>query len=313
MNKYDEMDLSGRADEELENDMRKILEEDTFNNYNQYNNYSSNNDKEEVVREEKGNGKVGSLFGKIVLYSGIIFLVIFILNFEEIFYEWNYDDNYEYEELYDIEYDLDENGYLDYKEQHIYELDKATDYEKNYMLKELFIDREHKRIYFELENNNSNNVQYARLNVAFYDENEKLIEVKEKYIDVIDKDKKVIEYVDYNKSFYKYDAVITVDTYLLEEKNSDNEVDVEIISNGFGIDESEILYILKNNSEEDVYGDIFVIFYDKNNNIIYIDVNYTYELKPGKTEKFEAYLDNDLVEKSSRYEIILSNIKTDEV
>ena len=72
MNKYDEMDLSGRADEELENDMRKILEEDTFNNYNQYNNYSSNNDKVEVIREEKGNGKVGSLFGKIILYSGII-------------------------------------------------------------------------------------------------------------------------------------------------------------------------------------------------------------------------------------------------
>ena len=76
MNKYDEMDLSGRSDEDLENDMRKILEDDTFNKYN---NYSNNNIKVEVVREESGKSKSGSLFGKIILYSGIVFLVIFII------------------------------------------------------------------------------------------------------------------------------------------------------------------------------------------------------------------------------------------
>lgn len=310
MDKYDEMDLSGRSDEDLENDMRKILEDDTFNNYNKYNNYSSNNIKVEVVREGRSKGKAGSLFGKIILYSGIIFLVIFILNFEEIFYEWNYDDTYEYEEIYDIEYDLNEDGYLDYEEQNTYELDKSTDYERNYIAKELFIDRDRKAIYFELENRNSYNVEYAHLNVAFYDEEGKLVDVEEKYIDNVVTNEKVIEYVDYNRPFAKYDVNITVDMYSLDEEIPNNNANIEVVSKEMVLEEDKVLFTIKNNSEKEVSGDIYVIFYDEGNKITYIDSNYVYDLKPGKTEEVEAYIFNDFGFNS--YDIILSGLQIDE-
>lgn len=309
MNKYDEMDLSGRSDEDLENDMRKILEDDTFNKYDKYNNYSNNNIKVEVVREESGKSKLGSLFGKIILYSGIVFLVIFILNFEEIFYDWNYDD-YEYEEIYDIEYDFDEDGYLDYEEQHTYELDKATDYEKNYIIKEMFIDKERRSMYFELENRNSYNVDFAHLNVAFYDEEGRLVDVEEKYIDNILTNQKVIECIDYNRPFATYDVNITVEWTSLDEEVPNNNANMEIVSKEINKEDGELIYTIKNNSEKEVSGDIYVIFYDEGNKIVNIYRDYVYDLKSGGTEELEAYIYDDSI--FSTYDIVLTGVQVDE-
>jgi hypothetical protein len=207
-------------------------------------------------------------------------------------------------------YDFDEDGYLDYEEQHTYELDKATDYEKNYTIKEMFIDKERRSMYFELENRNSYNVDFAHLNVAFYDEEGRLVDVEEKYIDNILTNQKVIECIDYNRPFATYDVNITVEWTSLDEEVPNNNANMEIVSKEINKEDGELIYTIKNNSEKEVSGDIYVIFYDEGNKIVNIYRDYVYDLKSGGTEELEAYIYDDSI--FSTYDIVLTGVQVDE-
>ena len=302
-NENDEYDLSGRADEELKNEAYRIVNEDVFGSIEEdleknkkYNNYEYNYTNIEIKQENKNNkngiGKGIVIF--IIVLIGLIILVNLILNLQD---EYFYDDEV-YEEFYDIEYDIDNNGYLDYNEQTTYDLEKSLDYEKYYTAKEIFIDKENKDIYFELENRNTEYIDYADLNIAYYDEEGKLIDVDEVYISNPSIDKKTIECIHYERDFSKYDVKIIVGSYSYNKNTEYIDTEVELVSTEEDFENNKLKYTLKNNSDKKVSGTVYVIFYNEYDEIIKIEQGYMYDFTAGKTKTDYIYINLNNLEYS---------------
>lgn len=323
MKEYNDDDLSNKSDEELKNETYKILEEDVFTEIENvevvkdYNNYKSNNvlnDYKNSYKEsnssygeerQKREVKILAKVFSIILIAAVLFIVsvvIFIKNAYE-----NMEEMID-EQYYDIEYDLDNDGYLDYDELNTYEEENATDYEKYYKAIELFVDKEEKVIYFELENRNSYKVDFAYIKIAFYDENKNLIDVCEESISNVSIDGKVIERVHYNKEFASYDVIVTVDDYYTEIEEVES-ADVSLISSHENFESGDIEYTIKNNSEKSVSGDVYVIFYDEADNIVDIEYDFVYDLGAGKTVTELMYLYND--KDYSYFKVDLSGLTID--
>ena len=324
MKDYNDEDLSGKSDEDLKNETYKILEEDVFKEVEKvevvkdYNNYKSNNvinDYKNTYQEsnstygevrQKKEVKLLARIFSIIFIAAILFIAavsMFIKNaYEKL--EEQMDEMY-----YDIEYDLDNDGYLDYEEMNTYESEKASDYERFYIANELFIDREDKTIYFEIENRNSYKVDFAYLKIAFYDENKKLIDIAEQPISNIIPDGRIIERIHYNKEFASYEVVITVEDYYtdLEEREDAN---VSLVSTHENFKNNEIEYVVKNNSSKSVSGDVYMIFYDEKENIVNIEEDFLFDLGAGKTVTESVYIFNDV--DYSSLEVDLSGITIDE-
>lgn len=324
MKDYNDEDLSGKSDEDLKNETYKILEEDVFKEVekvevvNDYNNYKSNNvinDYKNTYQENNNiygdtrNKKDVKLLSKIV--SIIFILAILFIAAVSMFIKNAYENlEMQMDEMYyDIEYDLDSDGYLDYEEMSIYESEKAADYERFYTAEELFIDKEDMAIYFEIENRNSYKVDFAYLKIAFYDENKKLIDVAEESISNILPDGKVIEKVHYNKEFTSYEVVVTVDDYYTELEESE-DANISLISTHEDFESNEVEYVIKNNSSKSVSGDVYMIFYDENENIVNIEDDYIFDLGAGKTVTESVFIFSDV--DYSSLEVDLSGITVDE-
>ena len=317
-------DFNNKSDEEIKNETLKILEEDVFNDVEkvevvkEYNNYRSNNvikDYEDTYgesntshiedRKKKDLRLLKKIFGVIIIIAILfIFSVVIVVknaynNLEEIMVD----------KYYDVEYDLDNDGYLDYEEMDRYELEKASDYERFYTAKELFVDKEDRTIYFEIENRNSYKVDFADLKIAFYDENKKLIDVVEEPISNILVNGKIIERVHYRKEFASYEVVVTVEDYSTDIEERE-EANVSLISTREKVDSNDIEYVIKNNSSKSVSGDVYVIFYDENKNIVNIEEDYIFDLGSGKTATERVYVFSDV--DYSSLEVDLSGITVDE-
>lgn len=339
-NNIDDNDLINKSDEDLKNETLKILEEDVFeetekisktkvknssnegyknsseyHNYSytsidetsKYNNYNSYSDEEELVADIKNKRGIKVIF---VFILAIFVLFALILS---VFFSFNdYDDyDYSYEDVYDVEYDLDNDGYLDYDEREVYEDDKTSDYAKLINVSELFNDKKYKELFFKIENNNNYIIDNATLNIAFYDNENNLMFVEKSYIDNLPMNKEVLVSQHYEKEFDHMEATVTVDLGYGTPREKD--ADVIVVSSNIERDEynSVVKYTIKNNDTLSARGDLYIIFYDSNGEIITIKEDYFYDIKPGEEldEEYNFYYDD--VEDLNSIEIDVSNFVYD--
>ena len=339
-NNIDDNDLINKSDEDLKNETLKILEEDVFeetekisktkvknssnegyknsseyHNYSytsrdetsKYNNYNSYSDEEELVADIKNKRGIKVIF---VFILAIFVLFALILS---VFFSFNdYDDyDYSYEDVYDIEYDSDNDGYLDYDEREVYEDDKTSDYVKLINVSELFNDKKYKELFFKIENNNNYIIDNATLNIAFYDNENNLMFVEKSYIDNLPMNKEVLVSQHYEKEFDHMEATVTVDLGYGTPREKD--ADVIVVSSNIERDEynSVVKYTIKNNDTLSARGDLYIIFYDSNGEIITIKEDYFYDIKPGEEldEEYNFYYDD--VEDLNLIEIDVSNFVYD--
>lgn len=339
-NNIDDNDLINKSDEDLKNETLKILEENVFeetekisktkvknssnegyknsseyHNYSytsidetsKYNNYNSYSDEEELVADIKNKRGIKVIF---VFILAIFVLFALILS---VFFSFNdYDDyDYSYEDVYDVEYDLDNDGYLDYDEREVYEDDKTSDYAKLINVSELFNDKKYKELFFKIENNNNYIIDNATLNIAFYDNENNLMFVEKSYIDNLPMNKEVLVSQHYEKEFDHMEATVTVDLGYGTPREKD--ADVIVVSSNIERDEynSVVKYTIKNNDTLSARGDLYIIFYDSNGEIITIKEDYFYDIKPGEEldEEYNFYYDD--VEDLNSIEIDVSNFVYD--
>ena len=339
-NIIDDNDLVNKSDEDLKNETLKILEEDVFeetekisktkvkNSSNEgyknssgyhdysytsrdetskYNNYNSYSDEEELVADIKNKRGIKVIF-VFILAIFVLFALIF-----SVFFSFNdYDDyDYSYEDVYDIEYDSDNDGYLDYDEREVYEDDKTSDYAKLINVSELFNDKKYKELFFKIENRNNYIIDNATLNIAFYDNENNLMFVEKSYIDNLPMNKEVLVSQYYEKEFDHMEATVTVDLGYGTPREKD--ADVIVVSSNIKKDEynSVVKYTIKNNDTLAARGDLYIIFYDSNGEIITIKEDYFLEIKPGEELDGEYNFYYDDVEDLNSIEIDVSNFVHD--
>lgn len=311
MTNFDENDLSGKSDEELKNETFNIVNDvfDTINQINdtsnvkneerKYNNYQNNYNFREsfnnVVSEEDRKAGVKLAGTVLIVIIAVVFLFILsiflaIKNIDSYSVYDSDDDESDYEVVYDVEYDTNNDGYLNFEERNTYDLEQAEDYEDYYIINEKFIDKENKVVYFELENRNEYPVDYANINIAFYDEEGNLLEAKNSYIDNTSTDNKVIEEVYYEREFASYQAVVRVSTGFINESSKNKTTNVSVIDSTMNKKSRTVGYTIKNNGSENVSGKVYVIFYDENDNVIAISDDYLVNAKPNKETKGEIYV-----------------------
>ena len=229
---------------------------------------------------------------------------------EDYNYDYNYDytDNYMNEDTTNSEYidnnfvennfnnyyqeydskDLNQDGYVDREEYELEHIEKAREYEKNITIKELYNNKENKEIYFEIVNNNAYPVTFMDIKMAFYDENKKLVDVTQTSVMNCEIGKPVIVDLYYSTFFDSYEVAISVDT---ENQSKAEKVNVEVTSiKDASFDDNKLYYTIKNNGDNEVYGDVYIIFYDDSNNIVKIERSYVSRLKSGKEETFDEYI-----------------------
>ena len=308
---------------------------DYTNNYNlqEYSAYSSNSTSQSNIEFTKKVAK----FIIIGFFSMFIFAIIFFMAAFNMMNEIDYSDDYYYEDdyysedyYYDDQYygdyssnifdnnndnyyqeydskDLNQDGYVDREEYELEYVEKAREYEKNITIKELYNNKENKEIYFEIVNNNAYPVTFMDIKMAFYDENKKLVDVTQTSVMNCEIGKPVIVDLYYRTFFDSYEVAISVDT---EDQSKAEKVNVEVTSiKDASFDDNKLYYTIKNNGDNEVYGDVYIIFYDDSNNIVKIERSYVSRLKSGREETFEEYVFIDDVN-YRRIEIDTSRLHT---
>ena len=317
MSRYDD-DLNNKSDEEVKQETYKILEEDVFseaekkiNNfeYTDYSDYNKYNDKK---IEKKKNKNPFIIF--IIIVAVIIIVRCLFMSFTLMDVDYDDYDDYESEETYDIEYDIDRDGYLNYNEREQYNSDKEINYEELITFKEVFVDEYKKTIYFEYENRNEFSVSSIELDIIYYDKDGKIIDIGKTYLNGNVLNRKVYGDIEYSREFESYEYKFIVDLYGVSYYEAQYP-DVEVLDYDKEIVNSSMDITLKNYSEKDVSGSIYIVFYNGNEDdkeIVYVVRDSIFELKPGKKLVETVFLNKNIIPSYENIEINLDSLEVEE-
>lgn len=211
--------------------------------------------------------------------------------------------------------DLDRNKKFDneidnYEEQKKYEeeMEELQDLEcKNVEVTDSFITINNE-LGLVLKNNNPKEITEYKIEVVFYDENRKPIEIIRTNEEIIyPNELTYITLRDMPKKYEDFDVLISKDYYKQQTFSRKEDVSIKEIYEDKYSKKIEV----KNNSDKNIDKvELNQIFYDKNNKIIAIRSMNTYDLKKNKTEIETAYKhlysskDNEEID-YDRIEIIL--------
>ena len=317
MSRYDD-DLNNKSDEEVKQETYKILEEDVFseaekkiNNfeYTDYSDYNKYNDKK---IEKKKNKNPFIIF--IIIVAVIIIVRCLFMSFTLMDVDYDDYDDYESEEIYDIEYDIDRDGYLNYNEREQYNSDKEINYEELITFKEVFVDEYKKTIYFEYENRNEFSVSSIELDIIYYDKDGKIIDIGKTYLNGNVLNRKVYGDIEYSREFESYEYKFIVDLYGVSYYEAQYP-DVEVLDYDKEIVNSSMDITLKNYSEKDVSGSIYIVFYNGNEDdkeIVYVVRDSIFDLKPGKKLVETVFLNKNIIPSYENIEINLDSLEVEE-
>ena len=317
MSRYDD-DLNNKSDEEVKQETYKILEEDVFseaekkiNNfeYTDYSDYNKYNDKK---IEKKKNKNPFLIF--IIIVAVIIIVRCIFMSFTLMDADYDDYDDYESEETYDIEYDIDRDGYLNYNEREQYNSDKEINYEELITFKEVFVDEYKKTIYFEYENRNEFSVSSIELDIIYYDKDGKIIDIGKTYLNGNVLNRKVYGDIEYSREFESYEYKFIVDLYGVSYYEAQYP-DVEVLDYDKEIVNSSMDITLKNYSEKDVSGSIYIVFYNGNEDdkeIVYVVRDSIFDLKPGKKLVETVFLNKNIIPSYENIEINLDSLEVEE-
>ncbi len=233
-----------------------------------------------------------------------LIIVIIALMGLSILYFGSY-NNYDLSEITEEDYSDEEiESYIE-KEEDIKR--KFEEQKNNIIIKDTFFSK-NKELILTLSNNNKETVTDLKIEVVFYNGENKIIEIDSANVNIIEKESECyVKFFNTPKEFERYDFLISKDYYWYDNlEYVTNQISYEVVENK-GIKNLEV----KNNYSKDISEvDFQIIYYDENNNVIDIENLYINSLKKNKIKTNELYLyifDNETYEKIDykRYEINL--------
>lgn len=257
-----------------------------------YNNYNT----EEAIRNGKDKKGVNFVFLFLIVIAIVIFITMFLgttLNFKE----KEIDDNKFSQKTNTIDNDIAEGKTYSFgKDKKIFEnveFEMEEDYLGNHIL---------------LITNKSD-VEYKnrKVYIVFTDGENNVITIKDEYVDYMPKNSTVaIEIYEIENNFEDY--LVYFDTKVDEYDYYD---DYYLQGIGFSDvwlgDYGTVYYTLKNTAEEKIDNASYTILLYNGEDLVYFEEEYIYDLKAGKEEEKNLYLDEEI--EFTNAEFIINNIK----
>lgn len=213
---------------------------------------------------------------------------------------------------YDFFEDTDEDEYSNeeiknYIEKEIIAKNKFEEQKKNIVIKDSFLNY-NRELIAVVSNNNNEVITDLRVEVIFYDGENKPIEIDSSDISIIEKNTEFyIKFWNTPENFERYDFLVSKEYYWYDNEESVTEqISYEIVENR----DSKNLVVKSSCSKEISEADFQITYYDENDNIMDIEDICIYDLKKNRTQTEEIYpniWDNetDSAVEYKRYEVKL--------
>lgn len=260
--------------------------------------------------DDDENSKKAQVRGKLKKNKeNIIIAIILIVVVGIVLYYYNYKDDSEYSDEYYEDYrDINEDVY-DYEVQEQIRKSNFETQKQNIQIVKQSISINNELI-LNMTNQNNEDITNILVYVVYYDESNKIIDIKKQYIDYFKANSsRFLKFEELPKNQVRYETFITKEDFY-DESYKDYYLN-DYISIANELKNGEINITLKNNYTEEINCVGFsIVYYDLQDNILDVKETYIYDIKSGDEERIiDSGIWND--EKNelvsySRYEVILN-------
>ena len=260
--------------------------------------------------DDDENSKKAQVRGKLKKNKeNIIIAIILIVVVGIVLYYYNYKSDSEYSDEYYEDYrDINEDVY-DYEVQEQIRKSNFETQKQNIQIVKQSISINNELI-LNMTNQNSENITDVLVYVVYYDESNKIIDIKKQYIDYFKANSsRFLKFEELPKNQVRYETFITKEDFY-DESYKDYYLN-DYISIANELKNGEINITLKNNYTEEINCVGFsIVYYDLQDNILDVKETYIYDIKSGDEERIiDSGIWND--EKNelvsyARYEVILN-------
>ncbi len=260
--------------------------------------------------DDDENSKKAQVRGKLKKNKeNIIIAIILIVVVGIVLYYYNYKDDSEYSDEYYEDYrDINEDVY-DYEVQEQIRKSNFETQKQNIQIVKQSISINNELI-LNMTNQNNEDITNILVYVVYYDESNKIIDIKKQYIDYFKANSsRFLKFEELPKNQVRYETFITKEDFY-DESYKDYYLN-DYISIANELKNGEINITLKNNYTEEINCVGFsIVYYDLQDNILDVKETYIYDIKSGDEERIiDSGIWND--EKNelvnyARYEVILN-------
>lgn len=165
---------------------------------------------------------------------------------------------------------------------------KFEEQKDNIIIKNTFFSK-NKELMVLISNNNNEVITDLRVEVVFYNGENKIIEIDSAIVNIIEKEAECyIKFLNTPEEFERYDFLISKDYYWYDNlEYVTNQISYEVIEKN---DNNNL--VVKNNYSKDISEvDFQIVYYDENNNVIDAENIHIDELKKNSTQTEELYLE----------------------
>lgn len=260
--------------------------------------------------DDDENSKKAQVRGKLKKNKeNIIIAIILIVVVGIVLYYYNYKGDSEYSDEYYEDYiDINEDVY-DYEVQEQMRKSNFETQKQNIQIVKQSISINNELI-LNMTNQNNEDITDILVYVVYYDESNKIIDIKKQYIDYFKANSsRFLKFEELPKNQVRYETFITKEDFY-DESYKDYYLN-DYISIANELKNGEINITLKNNYTEEINCVGFsIVYYDLQDNILDVKETYIYDIKSGDEERIiDSGIWND--EKNelvsyARYEVILN-------
>lgn len=260
--------------------------------------------------DDDENSKKAQVRGKLKKNKeNIIIVIILIVVVGIVLYYYNYKDDSEYSDEYYEDYrDINEDVY-DYEVQEQIRKSNFETQKQNIQIVKQSISINNELI-LNMTNQNNEDITNILVYVVYYDESNKIIDIKKQYIDYFKANSsRFLKFEELPKNQVRYEIFITKEDFYDESYKGYYLNDYISVANE--LKNGEINITLKNNYTEEINCVGFsIVYYDLQDNILDVKETYIYDIKSGDEERIiDSGIWND--EKNelvsyARYEVILN-------
>lgn len=260
--------------------------------------------------DDDENSKKAQVRGKLKKNKeNIIIAIILIVVVGIVLYYYNYKSDSEYSDEYYEDYrDINEDVY-DYEVQEQIRKSNFETQKQNIQIVKQSISINNELI-LNMTNQNNEDITNILVYVVYYDESNKIIDIKKQYIDYFKANSsRFLKFEELPKNQVRYETFITKEDFY-DESYKDYYLN-DYISVANELKNGEINITLKNNYTEEINCVGFsIVYYDLQDNILDVKETYIYDIKSGDEERIiDSGIWND--EKNelvnyARYEVILN-------
>lgn len=213
---------------------------------------------------------------------GLIIFIILLIGLS-VLYFGNYNNLFE-----NIDEEYSDEEILNYMSKEENAKNKFEEQKNNIIIKNTLFSK-NKELMAIISNNNSEAITDLKVEVVFYNGENKIVEIDSAILGIVEKDTEAyVKFLNTPEEFERYEFFISKDYYWYDNlEYVTNQISYEIVDNR---DFKNL--VVKNNSSKDISEvDFQIVYYDENNTVIDVENAYVEELKKNRTQTRKIYLD----------------------